>query len=98
MTFVVVLVPPAAFGYSKIEYFRPFPGIALQHSVLRAAIAVFHDVGAATEFRPLIAEARRDSFHVRQVLHGQAVVQGQLLASPHFFSRPSDLKGLDMKR
>ena len=43
MTFVVTLVPPTAFSDPlNIEYFWPFSGIAFQHGVLGAPVAVFH--------------------------------------------------------
>src|SRR6266404_6982684 len=98
MTFVVSLIPPAALGNSKIEYFRPIPRVAFEHRVLRPAIAVFHDVCAGAEFRSLVAEPGRDRFHMRQILHGQTIVQCQLLAGTHLLSRTSYLKRLDMKR
>src|SRR6266404_251542 len=98
MTLIVTLIPPAAFSHSEIEYFGPFPGIAFEHGVLSPAVAIFHHVGAGTEFWSLVAKPRSDRFHMCHVLHGQAVFESQFLASPHFFGGPSDLKGLDMKR
>src|SRR5712691_9346412 len=91
MTLIVTLIPPAAFGHSEIEYFGPFPGIAFEHGVLSPAVAIFHHVGAGTEFWSLVAKPRSDRFHMCQVLHGQAVFESQFLASPHFFGGPSDL-------
>ena len=97
MVFVIDFSGPPSHRQLYVVHVFEGAAITFENSVLGPAVAILHYVSTLTKFRVNVLQNRGYRLHVRQVFHGQAVLEAQFLTLAHFLCGSAKLERLNME-